>query len=44
MMIWNKKWECALRKDIKEIQLKRLQDTVKTVYDNLHIIESLLIL
>jgi phenylacetate-CoA ligase len=34
MMIWNKKWECALRKDIKEIQLKRLQDTVKTVYDN----------
>ncbi|HHX23262.1 MAG TPA: phenylacetate--CoA ligase [Thermoanaerobacterales bacterium] len=33
-MIWNKKWECALRKDIKEIQLKRLQDTVKTVYDN----------
>ncbi|WP_041591488.1 phenylacetate--CoA ligase family protein [Tepidanaerobacter sp. EBM-38] len=33
-MIWNKKWECAPRKDIEEIQLERLKATVKRVYDN----------
>ena len=33
-IIWNKKWECAPRKDIEEIQLERLKATVKRVYDN----------
>lgn len=33
-IIWNKKWECAPRNDIEEIQLERLKATVKRVYDN----------
>lgn len=33
-MIWDKKWECASRKAIEEIQLERLQETVKRVYEN----------
>lgn len=31
-MIWDKKWECAPRADIQEIQLIRLKETVERVY------------
>ncbi|MDO4563172.1 MAG: phenylacetate--CoA ligase [Clostridia bacterium] len=33
-MIWNKEIECASRADIREIQLRKLQETVKRCYDN----------
>ncbi|MDR3062726.1 MAG: phenylacetate--CoA ligase [Methanobrevibacter sp.] len=33
-MIWNKKIECASREEIKELQLVKLQKTIKNVFDN----------
>ena len=33
-MIWNEKAECMSREDIEEIQLKKLQNTFKTAYEN----------
>lgn len=33
-MIWNKESECMSREDIEELQLKKLQKTVKTAFDN----------
>lgn len=33
-MIWNEKAECMSRDEIKEIQLKKLQSTVKKAYEN----------
>ncbi|MCQ2973104.1 MAG: phenylacetate--CoA ligase [archaeon] len=32
-MIWDKDHECMEREDLEELQLKRLQDTVKTAFD-----------
>ncbi len=34
-MIWNKEAECMSREDIKELQLKLLQSTVKKAYENI---------
>lgn len=34
IMIWNKDIECASRKQIQSIQLEKLQQTVKRVYEN----------
>lgn len=34
-MIWNKKSECMSREDLDELQLKRLQKTVKTAYEKI---------
>ncbi|MBC7101465.1 MAG: phenylacetate--CoA ligase [Methanobacteriales archaeon] len=33
-MIWNEEMECISRDDLKELQLKRLQETIKRVYEN----------
>lgn len=33
-MIWNKEMECADRKTMRKIQLKKLQETVKYTYEN----------
>ncbi|RBQ23519.1 hypothetical protein ALNOE001_08740 [Candidatus Methanobinarius endosymbioticus] len=33
-MIWNEEAECMSREDIKEIQLKKLQNAVKKAYEN----------
>ncbi|MBC7318476.1 phenylacetate--CoA ligase [Candidatus Bipolaricaulota bacterium] len=33
-MIWNEEMECISRDDLEELQLRRLQDTVKRVYEN----------
>jgi phenylacetate-CoA ligase len=33
-MIWNKELECMSREDIEEVQLKKLQSTVKKAYEN----------
>lgn len=33
LMIWDKKWECASREDLTEIQLSRLQETVNRIYN-----------
>ncbi|BDH79441.1 MAG TPA: phenylacetate--CoA ligase [Methanothermobacter sp.] len=32
-MIWDEKMECITRDDLEELQLKRLQDTLKRVYE-----------
>ncbi|NLC38601.1 MAG: phenylacetate--CoA ligase [Clostridia bacterium] len=32
-MIWDKRWECASRQEIREVQLSRLQETVGRVYE-----------
>ena len=34
-MIWNEKVECMARSDIEELQLKKLQKTVKYAFDNI---------
>lgn len=34
-MIWNEKAECMARSDIEELQLKKLQKTVKYAFDNI---------
>ena len=34
MLFWNKEIETASRAKIEEIQLQRLKETVKRVYDN----------
>jgi len=33
-MIWDEEMECITRDDLEEIQIKRLQDTLKRVYEN----------
>ncbi|MGD9627311.1 MAG: phenylacetate--CoA ligase family protein, partial [Methanobacteriales archaeon] len=33
-MIWNEEMECISRDDLEELQIRRLQDTVKRVYEN----------
>lgn len=33
-MIWNREMECISREELEEIQLKRLQDTVRRAYEN----------
>jgi phenylacetate-CoA ligase len=33
-MIWNEEAECMSREDLEELQLKRLQDVVKTAFEN----------
>ncbi|MGB9837679.1 phenylacetate--CoA ligase family protein [Methanothermobacter sp.] len=33
-MIWNREMECITRDELEEIQLKRLQDTVRRAYEN----------
>ncbi len=33
-MIWNREMECISRDELEELQLKRLQDTVKRAYEN----------
>lgn len=34
-MIWDKEWECISRAELRHVQLKRLQGTVRQVYDAL---------
>ncbi|ADL58207.1 phenylacetate--CoA ligase [Methanothermobacter marburgensis] len=33
-MIWNREMECISREELEELQLKRLQDTVRRAYEN----------
>ena len=34
-MIWNEKIECMERDELEELQLKRLQETVKRAFDKI---------
>lgn len=33
-MIWDRRWECASREELEQIQLTRLKDTVKRTYES----------